>query len=82
MSKDTTKTWKPNPPLKTPIKNTVKYIYTLPAAPYQMMHTDEPLKILTDEEFIEHNVRYTIEELIYNLNRDFINVDETWFRIL
>lgn len=52
-------------------------VYILNTQKSELISDDIP-----DIEFIEKGRKMTIEELIYNLNRDLINIELNWFRII
>ena len=52
-----------------------KHIYRL-----SVNDTDQVADDIPDELFLERGKAYTIEEFLYNLNRDFIDVQNYWFR--
>lgn len=54
-----------------------KMVYILNTQKSELISDDIP-----DIEFIEKGRKMTIEELIYNLNRDLINTELNWFRII
>jgi len=54
-----------------------KMVYILNTQKSELISDDIP-----DIEFIEKGRKMTIEELIYNLNRDLINIELNWFRII
>ena len=54
-----------------------KMVYILNTQESKLISDDIP-----DIEFIEKGRKMTIEELIYNLNRDLINIELNWFRII
>lgn len=54
-----------------------KMVYILNTQKSELINDDIP-----DIEFIEKGSKMTIEELIYNLNRDLINIELNWFRII
>jgi hypothetical protein len=54
-----------------------KMVYILNTQKSELINDDIP-----DIEFIEKGRKMTIEELIYNLNRDLINIELNWFRII
>jgi len=54
-----------------------KMVYILNTQESEFISDDIP-----DIEFIEKGRKMTIEELIYNLNRDLINIELNWFRII
>lgn len=54
-----------------------KMVYILNTQKSELINDDIP-----DIEFIEKGHKMTIEELIYNLNRDLINIELNWFRII
>ena len=54
-----------------------KMVYILNTQESELISDDIP-----DIEFIEKGRKMTIEELIYNLNRDLINIELNWFRII
>jgi len=54
-----------------------KMVYILNTQKSELISDDIP-----DIEFIKKGRKMTIEELIYNLNRDLINIELNWFRII
>ena len=45
-------------------------------------YTDDIADDIPDEVFINNGKEYTLEDFIYNLNRDLINTELYWFRII
>lgn len=45
-------------------------------------YTDDIADDIPDEVFINNGKEYTLEDFIYNLNRDLINIELYWFRII
>jgi len=55
-----------------------KFIFVLNIHVFDLNLDDE----INDQQFIEKGRKLTIEELVYNLNNDFIASDMNWFRII